>query len=122
VKFLSVFTPDPKVANAPPNPEQMAEMGKLIEESMKAGTLLSTGGLLPISRGGARVRCSEGKITVVDGPYTEAKEVVAGFAILQANSRDEAIEMVKGFHKVGGDGESDLHQIMDSADGCPQAR
>jgi hypothetical protein len=100
----------------------MAEMGKLIEESMKAGTLLSTGGLLPLSKGGARIRCSEGNVTIVDGPFTEAKEVIAGFAILQANSREEAIEMVRKFHKIGGDGESELHQILDSPGDCVQPR
>jgi hypothetical protein len=118
VKFMSVFTPDPKVANAPPDPERTAEMGKLIEESTKAGTLLSTGGLLPISRGGAKLRCSGGKVTMVDGPFSEAKEVIAGYAILQANSRDEAIEMVKQFHRIGGDGESELQQIMDTPGDC----
>jgi hypothetical protein len=122
VRFLSVFTPDPKTADAPPSQERMAEMGKLIEESMKAGTLLSTGGLLPISKGGARIRCSDGKVTVVDGPFTEAKEVIAGFAILEAQSREDAIEMVKRFHQVGGDGESELQQIMESSGDCPQAR
>jgi hypothetical protein len=117
MKFLSIWTPDPKTARLPPSKELMEEMGKLVEESMKAGTLLATGGLLPVSRGGARVRSSGGRITVIDGPFTESKELIAGFAILQAKSKEEAIEAAKRFHKVAGDGESELRQIMDGADG-----
>jgi hypothetical protein len=66
----------------PASQEEMAAMGKLIEEGMKAGWLLATEGCLP-SNLGARVRKSSGKITVTDGPFTEATEVVGGFAILK---------------------------------------
>jgi hypothetical protein len=113
MKFLSMYTPDPKTAGVPPSKEHMAEMGKLIEESMKTGALVITGGLGPLSKGGARIRRAGGEISVVDGPYTEAKEVIAGFAILEAKSRDEAIEMTRRFLKIAGDGECELHQIMD---------
>ncbi len=119
MKFLSIYRPDEKTAGVPPSNERMAEMGKLIEESMKAGTLLVTGGLLPISKGGARVRCSGGEIKVVDGPFTEAKELIGGFAVVEARSRDEAIEMTRRFLKIAGDGESELHQIMEpGAEDC----
>jgi hypothetical protein len=91
----------------------MAEMGKLIEESMKAGTLLLTGGLLPISKGGARVRVSGGEISVLDGPFAEAKELIGGFAVIEAKSKEDAIEMTRRFLKVAGDGETELHQIME---------
>ena len=113
MKFLSIWTPDAKTAATPPSKEFMEEMGKLIEQSMKAGTLLATGGLLPASQGGARVRSSGGRITVTDGPFTESKELVAGFAIIQANTKEEAIESAKRFVKIAGDGESELRQIMD---------
>jgi hypothetical protein len=116
MKFLSIWTPDAKTASRPPSNAYMAEMGRLIDEGMKAGTLLATGGLLPVTQGGARVRSFKGKITVIDGPFTESKELVAGFAILQANSKDEAIEGVKRFLKVAGDGESELRQIMQPAE------
>ena len=112
MKYLSIYTPDPKRANVPPRKEHMEEMGKLVEESMKAGTLLETGGLLPITKGGALVQSSGGKITVTDGPFTESKEVIVGYAILQAKSKDEAIEACKRFLKVAGDGACDLRQIM----------
>jgi hypothetical protein len=119
LKFLSIYTPDEKRAGVLPTEEQMAEMGQLIEESMKAGTLLATGGLLPISKGGARVRRSGTDITVVDGPFTETKELIAGFALLQAKSKEEAIEMTRRFLKVAGDGETELHQIMEPGVDCP---
>lgn len=88
-------------------------MGKLIERGMKAGWLLSTEGCLP-SKLGARVRRSEGKVTVTDGPFTEAKELVGGFAIMQANSKDEAIELAKNFLSIVGEGECELRQLYES--------
>lgn len=90
-------------------------MGKLIEEGMKSGTLLSTEGLKP-SANGARVRLAEGNVTVTDGPFAEAKELIAGFAILQANSKEEAIEMAKGFLQVAGDGETEIRQLYEPSD------
>jgi hypothetical protein len=90
----------------------MAAMGKLIEEGMKAGWLLSTEGCLPTALG-ARVRQSDGKVTVTDGPFTEAKEMVGGFAILKANSKDEAIELTKHFLSVVARGECELRQLYE---------
>jgi len=89
----------------------MAKMGKLVEEGMKAGWLLATEGCLP-SALGARVRSSGGKLTVSDGPFTEAKEVVGGLAILEANSKEEAIKLAKNFLQVAGDGECELRQLF----------
>ena len=80
---------------------------------MKAGFLLATEGCLP-SALGARVRISGGKVTVTDGPFTEAKEVVGGFAILRANSKEEAVEMAKNFLQVVGDGECELRQLYEA--------
>src|SRR5579859_7892558 len=97
MKFLSIYKSKEK--NAPPTPEEMSRMGKLIEEGMKAGWLLGTEGCLP-SALGARVRHDNGTITVKDGPFTEAKEVVGGFALLQANSKEEALELVRNFLRV----------------------
>jgi hypothetical protein len=91
----------------------MANMGKLIEEGMKAGYLLGVEGCLP-SATGARVRLSNGKVTVTDGPFTEAKEVIGGFAILKANSKAEAVELVKQFLNVAGDGECELRQVYEA--------
>jgi hypothetical protein len=90
-------------------------MGNLIEEWSKKGVLLSTEGCLPSAKG-ARVRRSGGKLTVTDGPFTESKELIAGFAILQANSKAEAIELCKRFLEVAGDGESEIRQIAEADD------
>jgi len=112
MRFLSIYKTAER--GVPPSPEEMAKMGKLIEDEMKAGTLLTTEGCLPTALG-ARVRFSGGKLTVTDGPFTEAKEVVGGFALLRANSKEEAIELVKNFLKVAGhDGECELRQVYEA--------
>jgi hypothetical protein len=90
----------------------MAGMGRAIEEAMKAGWLLATEGCLPTSLG-ARVRRSDGKVTVIDGPFAESKEVVGGFAILNANSKAEAVELVKNFLAYVGEGECELRQLYE---------
>jgi hypothetical protein len=113
VKFFLMSLPDEKTAGTPPSPELMAEMGKFIEAEKKAGVLLATGALLPVSMGGARVKSEGGKFTVMDGPFTEAKELIAGWAIIQVNSREEALEASRRFYKVVGDGEGEIRQIMD---------
>ena len=116
MRFLSIY----KAAETgtPPTPELMAEMGKLIEEMTKAGTLLATEGCLP-SALGARVRRAGGKVTVTDGPFTESKELVAGFALLEAKSKEEAIEMTKRFLTVAGDGECELRQVAETSECVP---
>ncbi len=101
--------------NSPPSTDEIAAMGKLIDEMTNAGVLLATEGCLP-SATGARVRRSNGRITVVDGPFTESKEVIGGFALIQARSKDEAIEWTKRFLQVAGDGESEIRQIAEADD------
>jgi hypothetical protein len=110
VKFLSIYKTVER--GAPPTQEEMTRMGKLIEEAMKAGYLLATEGCLP-SAAGARVRLSNGNVTVTDGPFTESKEVVGGLAILKANSKQEAIELARNFLHVAGDGECELRQLYE---------
>ena len=109
MRFLSIYKTVER--NAPPSQEEMAKMGKLVEEGMMAGWLLATEGCLP-SALGARVRSSGGKLTVTDGPFTEAKEVVGGLAILEASSKEEAIKLAKNFLQVAGDGECELRQLF----------
>jgi hypothetical protein len=118
MKFLSLYKSVER--GVPPSQEEMSKMGKLIEEGMKAGWLLGTEGCLP-SALGARVRYSDGKHTVTDGPFTESKEVIGGFAILQANSKEEAIKLVKDFLVVVGGGECELRQIYEAATGTQAA-
>jgi hypothetical protein len=88
-------------------------MGKLVEEGFKAGWLLATEGCLP-SAMGARVRCENNQMIVTDGPFTETKEVVGGFAILKANSRAEAIQLAKDFLQFTGEGECELRQLYEA--------
>jgi hypothetical protein len=111
MRFLSIYKT--VETGRPPSVEEMERMGKLIEEGMQAGYLLAVEGCLPSAKG-ARVRLDQGKVTVSDGPFAEAKEVVGGFAILKADSRAEAVQMVKDFLKVAGDGECELRELYEA--------
>ena len=107
-------------AGVMPERKTLEAMGKYNEELVKAGVLRGGEGLHPSSRG-ARVRFSGGKPTVVDGPFAETKELIAGFWIIEVKSRDEAIEWARkipfdpGVH-FGGEGEVELRQIFEAAD------
>jgi hypothetical protein len=106
-------------ATEPPTPEHMAAMGALVEEMTAAGVLLDTGGCKP-SVTGFRVRRSGGRLTVTDGPFTETKELVCGFAIFQVGSREEALEWTRRFLAVAGDGESEVREMYGPEDfGAP---
>jgi len=94
-----------KLANesAPPPPmELMAALGKFTAEMTKKGAVVSTGGLMHTSKG-AKLRLSGGKITVTDGPFAEAKECIGGYAVVQVNSKEEAIEMAREFLQIHAD-------------------
>ena len=110
MRFLSIYKHEERTT--PPTAAEMETMGKLVEEGFKAGWLLATEGCLP-SALGARVRRSNGKLSVTDGPFTEAKEVVGGFAILKANSKEDAIELTRKFLAVAGEGECELRQLYE---------
>ena len=111
MKFLSIYK-TVETGRVPSN-EEMSRMGKLVEDGMKAGFLLAVEGCMP-SASGARIRLNGGNVTVTDGPFTESKEIVGGLAILQANSKEEAIAHVKDFLKVAGDGECELRQLFEN--------
>jgi len=100
MRFLSMVRI--KETGQQPTERLMNEMGKLIEETTRSGALVSTAGLSP-TRQGKRMRSNHGKISVTDGPFTETKEVVGGYAILEAPSMKEALEMTKRFLAVHGD-------------------
>lgn len=110
MRFLSIYKCPER--NTPPTPEEMAQMGKMIEEQMKSGRLAATEGCMP-SRVGARVRVENGKFTVSDGPFAEAKEVVGGLAILNAPSKEAAVEYVKEFLQHMGRGECEVRQLYE---------
>jgi hypothetical protein len=102
-------------AGVPPSKQLIEEMGKLMEETAKAGVLLAAEGVHASSKG-ARVSFSGGKRIVTDGPFAEAKELIAGFAILEVNSKEEAIEWATRFAKVIGDVEIEIRQVVEQSD------
>ena len=118
MRFMMIYK-QTKEDTAPPTQEHMAEMGRYIEKLSKAGVLITTDGLQHSSKG-ARVRLTDGKLTVTDGPFTEAKEVIGGFAIVQVKSKAEAIEHAKDFLALVGGGESEIRQMHDAGDFAPQ--
>ena len=99
-------------AGAPPSPELMQRMGTFMEELEKSGVLVTTDGLMPSSYG-ARVKLSNGKFTVTDGPFTESKELVASYALLEVKSMEEALTWTRRFLEVLGGGECELRPIVD---------
>ena len=100
MRFLSMIRID-ETTGQQPSEQLMNDMGKLIEEMTREGSLVSTAGLRPTAEG-ARVRLRNGKLSTADGPFTESKEVIGGYAILEAPSLEEAIELTKRFLKVHG--------------------
>jgi hypothetical protein len=99
-----------------PSKELLAEMGKFNEELVQAGMLLGAEGLQPSSKG-ARVKFSGAKRTVIDGPFAETKELVAGFWILQAKSKEEVIEWIKRCpNPLAGESEIEIRQVFEAED------
>lgn len=113
MRFLCLYKPA-KPEGTPPTDGEISIMGKLIEESFKSGILLATEGCLPTALG-ARIRRTNGQFKVTDGPFTEAKEIVGGFALIKTKSKDEAIAFTKQFMNVAGDGEVEIRQIYDDS-------
>ncbi len=99
----------------PPSPEMMQKMGELMEEVTKAGVMISTDGLLPSSFG-KRMSIKDGKITVVDGPFTESKELIASYALFEVKTIEEAMEWTSRFLRVLGEGECELRPIFSPED------
>jgi hypothetical protein len=114
MKFLTIYSYARELADpAGPSEEEMLAMGKLIGEMQAAGVLLEFGGA-----GSAgteiHVRKSGSTYTVTDGPFTESKEIVGGYAVLSVASRDDAVSWTKRFLETAGDGISELHELMDA--------
>ena len=104
-----------------PSRELLTEMGKFNEELVKAGVMLAAEGLQPSSKG-ARVRFSGSKRTVIDGPFTETKELIAGFWVIQVKSKEEAIEWVKRCPNPfpGTESEIEIRQVFEASDFGPE--
>ncbi len=118
MKYLMFIRHSESYRAAGPPAALMEAMGKFVEKSMKDGTLVDTGGLLP-SKDGVRVRLEKGKIKVTDGPFTESKEVIGGWAIANAGSKAEAIRLATEFmelhrkHWPEFEGESEVRPMFD---------
>jgi hypothetical protein len=111
MRFISIFTHEP--IDRGPTEAEMAAMAKLIEEGMKAGWLLATEGV-SFGATGVRVHKSRaGKVTVTDGPFAEAKEVIGGYALLKAASKDEVVELTRRFLSVAGQGTCEIYQLFE---------
>ena len=117
MRFLCIYKPS-KQEGGLPSEQEICTMGRMIEEGMKSGRLIATEGCMP-SALGARVRLAGEKFTVTDGPFTESKELIAGFALIQAGSKEEAVEYTKEFLKVAGDGETEIRQIYEAPECLP---
>src|SRR6478672_203224 len=99
MKYLSFIRHSESYRNAPPPAALMEAMGDFVTRSLKEGTLVDTGGLLP-SKDGMRIRLSHNKLTVTDGPFSELKEVIGGWAILQADTKAEALRVATEFMEL----------------------
>jgi hypothetical protein len=121
MRFMLIRKADPKTeAGIMPSEQLLHDMGQYNEEMVKAGVMLDGTGLQPSSKG-ARVKFNAGKPQIIDGPFAEAKELIAGFSIIQVNSRDEAIEWVKRWPVIDGDGnvEIEIRQLFEMEDFGP---
>ena len=118
MKYLTFIRHPESYRDSPPPAALMEAMGKFVEKSLKEGTLVNTGGLLP-SKDGVRVRLAKGKIAVTDGPFSESKEVIGGWAILNAASKAEAVRIATEFMELHRkywpefEGESEVRPMFD---------
>ena len=114
MRFLAMVRSDPSVATGMPPQALMDAMAKLVQEGFQSGTLVDTGGL---RFQGARVRLRKGNVTVTDGPYAEAKEIIGGYAMVEVGSREEAMKVARDFmelHRVHWpefEGECEVRQL-----------
>lgn len=126
MRFLAMIKADKDYeAGLPPDPRLMEAIGKHTEAMIGAGVVVSTAGLLP-SAHGAKIRAAAGKVTVTDGPFTETKELIGGFAIIEATSREEAIARAAEFMQLhvevlgsAYEGECEVRQLAGFSDGHP---
>jgi hypothetical protein len=114
MRFVMMYKPA-RPETALFSPQQMAKLGQMCAELAQAGVMLNSEGLQPSAKG-ARVRLSKGTVTVTDGPFAEAKELIAGINVIQAKSKAEAIELAKRFIDVAGDGETEIRQVYEPSD------
>lgn len=112
MRYISIFTHEKK-NNVPPTEAEMAAMGKLIEDGMKSGWLIATEGV-QFGQEGLRVHKDQGgDVVVTDGPFSEAKEVIGGYALMRVGSKAEVVELCRNFLKVVGQGTCEVHELFE---------
>jgi hypothetical protein len=115
MKFLMTYAGRPDAP--PPSPQTLAALGQYTQEMIASGVVIMTGGLVRPTKG-LKVRQEQGKFSVVDGPFAETKELIDGFALINAASHEEAIGHAKRFMSIAGDGEGEILQVFE-APGAP---
>ncbi|HEY1327336.1 MAG TPA: YciI family protein [Casimicrobiaceae bacterium] len=123
MRFIMMVKADPSFeAGVPPKPELIAAIGKLTEEMTRSGVMVQTGGLMPSAKG-ARVRVAGGRITAVDGPFSETKELIGGYAIVDVGSRSDALALARRFMEIhvevlgaAYEGECEIRQMFEGPD------
>ena len=112
MRFLGyTLAEESDLAGEPPPPELYERMGAFVEEAVKAGVVVATGGIAPTAEG-AKITLKEGEFTVVDGPFAEAKELVGGWALMECRDLPEAVEWSKRFLGVLGEGEVRVRPVL----------
>jgi hypothetical protein len=109
------YSTEDNEAGIPPTPEKVAAVGELMQEYATSGALLGGEGVHASSKG-ARIEFTGGNIRVIDGPLAEAKELIAGFTILDVHSREEAVELAKKFARVVDTSRTDVRQVVEFSD------
>jgi hypothetical protein len=111
MRFIAIYRP--AEVQAAPSPQQYEEMGKYLQEAVKAGVLLATEGFGPSAKDDAKVKLSQGTFSITDGPFAETKEAIGGFALMQTRTREEMLEWTRRFLVIAGDGESEIRLLHD---------
>ncbi len=115
MRYFCYTMGDESIPMPPPSEQLMTEMDAFIQESIASGVLVATGGFGP-SDLGAKVSLADGEFTVTDGPFAEAKELIGGWALIDVDSKEEALESVKRFLTIVGGGESRIRQVFGPED------
>jgi hypothetical protein len=110
MKFLGYTLGDPDAPVGPPDPSVYERMSAFVAEASNAGVLLATGGLAPVNEA-IKVTYHDGEYTVLDGPFTEAKELIGGWALMECRDKAEAVEWTKRFLGIVGEGESTIREV-----------
>lgn len=111
MRFFGYTLGDPSAPTPPPSPELYARMGEFVEEATKAGIVVATGGLAPPDEA-TKISLADGRYTVTDGPFSEAKELIGGWALMETRDKDEAVEWTKRFLGVLGYGECTVRPVL----------